>query len=318
MLRTSRPCAVTTSGASTEAAIRPDGTRKCAQTTSGRGAAATCRRSSRNRRLPARAPVEHGQLDLVARARGARARAGARTRRGRGRPAPDTSARRARIRTGGLDGLGPGRRAHEREARSPRSGAVPKEHLGRRAAAAAIGGARRALRDRGRRREQRARIDDASDDRAPMTRTSSAEPTRAGDSPLAGDRPSPSRADAATHATGARRRRSRPRILRRRRSERTEDHAPASPAVVGRPTPRAAPCRSRPTVQRAARAARSGGSMFAAPARRLAHGGERRAGAPRVALGPDARACARPGAAPTPGSSRWSSIRSLARPRRTR
>ena len=38
MLRTSRPCAVTTSGASTSDANSPAGTRKCAQTTSGRAA----------------------------------------------------------------------------------------------------------------------------------------------------------------------------------------------------------------------------------------------------------------------------------------
>src|SRR5689334_20858690 len=52
MLRTSRPCAVTTSGASTEAASRPAGTRKCAQTTSGEAAARTLSRNSRKRRLP--------------------------------------------------------------------------------------------------------------------------------------------------------------------------------------------------------------------------------------------------------------------------
>ena len=65
MLRTSRPCAVTTSGASTSEANRPAGTRKCAHTTSGRAARRTRRRSSRNLALPPAAAVEHGKLDLV-------------------------------------------------------------------------------------------------------------------------------------------------------------------------------------------------------------------------------------------------------------
>ena len=52
MFRTSRPCAVTTSGASTSEANRPAGTRKCAHTTSGRAALRTRRRSSRNRAFP--------------------------------------------------------------------------------------------------------------------------------------------------------------------------------------------------------------------------------------------------------------------------
>src|SRR5471032_3162509 len=52
MLRTSRPCAVTTSGASSFEAKNPDGTRKCAQTTSGREASRTRLPSSRNRRFP--------------------------------------------------------------------------------------------------------------------------------------------------------------------------------------------------------------------------------------------------------------------------
>ena len=43
---------MTTSGASTDDAIAPDGTRKCAQTTSGLAAARTLRRSSRNRFFP--------------------------------------------------------------------------------------------------------------------------------------------------------------------------------------------------------------------------------------------------------------------------
>src|SRR6266511_4867172 len=50
--RTSRPCAVTTSGASTDEAISPDGTRKCAHTTSAGAAERTARRNSRYRRLP--------------------------------------------------------------------------------------------------------------------------------------------------------------------------------------------------------------------------------------------------------------------------
>ncbi len=66
MLRTSRPCAVTTSGASTEAAISPDGTRKCAQTTSGRRRRPHLPPQLEEPPLPARAPVEDGELDLVA------------------------------------------------------------------------------------------------------------------------------------------------------------------------------------------------------------------------------------------------------------
>src|SRR4051794_8378956 len=55
MLRTSRPCAVTTSGASTREAKSPAGTRKWPYTTSGRKSRATravSRASSRKRRLP--------------------------------------------------------------------------------------------------------------------------------------------------------------------------------------------------------------------------------------------------------------------------
>src|SRR5881398_2929427 len=62
MLRTSRPCAVTTSGARpARAAIKPLGTRKCAYTTSGRAAG-----ELEVAELAARTRVEHGSIDLVA------------------------------------------------------------------------------------------------------------------------------------------------------------------------------------------------------------------------------------------------------------
>ena len=66
MLRTSRPCAVTTSGASRLDAISPAGTRKCAQTTSGRAARRTLRAQPEVAPLASGAAIEHGELELVA------------------------------------------------------------------------------------------------------------------------------------------------------------------------------------------------------------------------------------------------------------
>ena len=77
MFRTSRPCAVTTSGASTDEAIRPAGTRKCAQTTSGRRRRAHLPPQLEEPPLPAGAPVEHRELDLVPALAERHARAGA-------------------------------------------------------------------------------------------------------------------------------------------------------------------------------------------------------------------------------------------------
>ena len=69
-LRTSRPCAVTTSGARPASApISPVGTRKCAYTTSGlnrREAARVARVSLRYLTLPPPASIENRALDLVA------------------------------------------------------------------------------------------------------------------------------------------------------------------------------------------------------------------------------------------------------------
>ena len=94
MLRTSRPCAVTTSGAvdlrgdqpRRDEEVRPDdvGRRgRRARAGAARGSGASRRRAGRSRRARSRA-----------RARAAPAPAARRRRRGRGRPAPGTSARR--------------------------------------------------------------------------------------------------------------------------------------------------------------------------------------------------------------------------------
>ena len=157
MLRTSRPCAVTTSGASTEAAISPDGTRKCAHTTSGRAADRTCRRSSRKRRLPAARAGRGRRARSRGPAPGARARAGGRRRRGRGRPAPDTSARRAGSAPAGLEGHD--RVAEPHDPRLDHAAVAGTEALAV-GAAAALGGDQ----------PERLEVGNAGDERSPRSR----------------------------------------------------------------------------------------------------------------------------------------------------
>ena len=120
-----------------------------------------------------------------------------------------------------------------------------------------------------------------------------------------------------------------PRLRRRsraspRRGGRDGSTSPGS-ARSGRPrSPVGAPLLAQDPAELADRAvrasaARSGGSMFSRPARRLADARRaQRSAAAASRAGAHARASARPAAAPTSGSSRCSSIALAPRPRRRR
>ena len=99
-LRTSRPCAVTTSGAPPASARDQPGRDEEVRVhdvglEAPRGRAASRGRARGTCRLPPPPPVEHRALDLVAARDELPPRARARTRRGRDRRARDTSGRRA-------------------------------------------------------------------------------------------------------------------------------------------------------------------------------------------------------------------------------
>ena len=121
MLRTSRPCAVTTSGAFTCAANNPDGTRKCAHTTSGSAAARTAgatRGSGACLRPGGRAPRDRRRAARGGCAPAARRRAEIRVSRSR-----DTSARRR-----GSSRRAAGEPRHAAPALAGDGGIEPEEH----------------------------------------------------------------------------------------------------------------------------------------------------------------------------------------------